>query len=67
MKIVERGDPGRRPENAMYRLRCTCGTVAEFSAREFESDRDGVYVKCPVCRAFVSERSRYVTKVRAKP
>jgi hypothetical protein len=32
-----------------------CGATVEFLKEDVKSDRDGAYVVCPFCKAFIAE------------
>ena len=52
-KVIERGHV---PEESMYEYRCTrCNSLIQFCWDDVYADqRDGAYVKCPVCQVFIA-------------
>ncbi len=53
VKIIKRG---AKPSEKVARVTCgQCGSVLEFEKKDVQSDqREGDYVKCPVCTTFIA-------------
>jgi DNA-directed RNA polymerase subunit RPC12/RpoP len=54
-KVIERGIS---PDTYRWRYRCSkCESLIEFDRNDVQSDqREGSYVKCPVCKSFIDWR-----------
>lgn len=51
MKIIKRGEIKSKTINK----KCSkCNTEFEYEEKDIKQDRDGKYVNCPVCKAFIS-------------
>ena len=52
-RVIKRGEP---PQEYRYEYTCgTCKSVIEFDRSDVHSDqREGDYVKCPVCSAYIA-------------
>lgn len=47
MKIIKRGSIEDSPKTA----KCpNCGSILEYTSKDFQIDRDGRYIECPVCK-----------------
>jgi len=51
MKIIKKGKlkPVKKTKHCHK-----CKTLFSFTNADIESDRDGSYVKCPVCKTFIA-------------
>jgi len=50
MKIIKVG----KTNTESIRLECKkCNTIFEYIGRDINQDREGKYIICPVCKAFI--------------
>lgn len=56
---------GRLPEERHYRVECLkCKTVFRYQREDIRTDqRDGDYVKCPLCKAFINHNGAYIEDI----
>lgn len=56
MKIIKRGSIEDNPKTA----KCpNCGSILEYTSKDFQIDRDGRYIECPVCKE--NGRTQFIT------
>ncbi len=51
MKIIKKGE---KKEKEYIKTCSGCKTKFSYKNRDIETDRDGSYVICPVCKAFIA-------------
>lgn len=51
MKIIKRGKPKKKEKKKTCH---ECKTVFLYKESDINVDRDGIYVICPVCKAFIA-------------